>query len=167
VVSFTHLPLYPRKRAPSMYRIGGCVDPRDGLDDLEKKKFFTVPGPELQSLSRPACHQSLYRLRYPGSSQGRLYTEIFGSRNTNKRLLCVALINVRWICIIERPKRVKGWRHCGQFRIRRSLWCFIGRSRGNYLMNMTSEALTAMNINTEVFWDVKPRHSVDVSQRLG
>jgi hypothetical protein len=43
------------------------VDPRAGLDDLEKSKFLTPPGLELRSLSRPARSQSLYRLRYPGS----------------------------------------------------------------------------------------------------
>jgi hypothetical protein len=43
------------------------VDPRAGLDDVEKRKFLTLPGLELQPLSRPAHSQSLYRLRYPGS----------------------------------------------------------------------------------------------------
>jgi hypothetical protein len=43
------------------------VDPRGGLDDLENKKFLTLPGLELRPLSRPAHSQSLYRLRYPGS----------------------------------------------------------------------------------------------------
>jgi hypothetical protein len=36
VVSFTPLPLYPRERAPSIHFIGGWVDPRAGLDDMEK-----------------------------------------------------------------------------------------------------------------------------------
>jgi hypothetical protein len=44
------------------------VDPRDDLDDVEKRKLLALPGLELQSLGRPACSQSLYRLRYPGSS---------------------------------------------------------------------------------------------------
>jgi hypothetical protein len=43
------------------------VDPRAGLNDLEKRKFFTLPGLELLPLCRPARSQSLYRLRYPGS----------------------------------------------------------------------------------------------------
>jgi hypothetical protein len=43
------------------------VDPRAALDDLLKGKFLTLPGLELQPLSRPARSQSLYRLRYPGS----------------------------------------------------------------------------------------------------
>jgi hypothetical protein len=41
------------------------VGPRAGLDDVEKRKFFTLPGLELRSLGRPARSQSLYRLRYP------------------------------------------------------------------------------------------------------
>jgi hypothetical protein len=44
------------------------VDPRAGLDDVEKRKFLTLPGLELR-ICRPACSQSLYRLSYAGSSQ--------------------------------------------------------------------------------------------------
>jgi hypothetical protein len=40
------------------------VDPRDGLDDVEKRKFLTLQGLELRPVARS---QSLYRLRYPGS----------------------------------------------------------------------------------------------------
>jgi hypothetical protein len=43
------------------------VSPRAGLDDLEKRKYLTLPGLELRPLGRPACSQSLYRLRNPGS----------------------------------------------------------------------------------------------------
>jgi hypothetical protein len=59
------LPL--EKEPPSIHWIGGWVNPRAGLDDAEKK-FFTLPGLELQPLGHPARKQSLYRLRYPGSS---------------------------------------------------------------------------------------------------
>jgi hypothetical protein len=38
------------------------MDPRAGLDDVEKRKFLTLPGLELQPLSRRARSQSLYRL---------------------------------------------------------------------------------------------------------
>jgi hypothetical protein len=44
------------------------VDPRTGLDDVEKRKFLTLPALELQPLCRPARRQSLYRLRYDGHS---------------------------------------------------------------------------------------------------
>jgi hypothetical protein len=43
------------------------VDPRASLDDVEKRKFLTLPGLELRPLCRPAHSQSLYRTRYPGS----------------------------------------------------------------------------------------------------
>jgi uncharacterized membrane protein YkvI len=43
------------------------MGPRAGVDNLEKRKFFTLPGLELRLLGRPARSQSLYRLRYPGS----------------------------------------------------------------------------------------------------
>jgi hypothetical protein len=38
------------------------VGPRVGLDEVEKRKFLTLPGLELRSLGRPARSQSLYRL---------------------------------------------------------------------------------------------------------
>jgi hypothetical protein len=41
------------------------VDPRAGLDDVEKRKFLTLLGLQLQPLGRPAHSQLLYRLRYP------------------------------------------------------------------------------------------------------
>jgi hypothetical protein len=57
----------PGERAPGTHWIGGWVDPRAGVGDLEKRKFLTLPGLELQPLS-PAHSQSLYPLRYPGST---------------------------------------------------------------------------------------------------
>jgi hypothetical protein len=43
------------------------VEPRAGLDDVEKRKFLTLPGIELLPLGRPTCTQSLYRLHSSGS----------------------------------------------------------------------------------------------------
>jgi hypothetical protein len=43
------------------------LDPRSGLDDVERRQFFTLPVLELRSLGRLARNQSLYRLSYPGS----------------------------------------------------------------------------------------------------
>jgi hypothetical protein len=57
----------PGERAPGTHWIWGWVGPRAGLDNLEKRKFLTLPGLELWPLSRPARSQPLYRLRYPGS----------------------------------------------------------------------------------------------------
>jgi hypothetical protein len=59
--------LTPEERAPDTHWIGGWVDPRAGLDDLETK-FLSLPGLELRPFSRPARSQSLYRLSYPDSS---------------------------------------------------------------------------------------------------
>jgi hypothetical protein len=57
----------PGERASGTHWIGGWVDPRAGLDDVEKRKFFTLPGLELRPLSRQDRSQSLYRLCYPSS----------------------------------------------------------------------------------------------------
>jgi hypothetical protein len=48
---------------PGTHRIGCWVDPRASLDDVEKRKYLTLPGLELRPLGRPASSQSLYRLR--------------------------------------------------------------------------------------------------------
>jgi hypothetical protein len=45
--------LTPGERAPGTHWIGGGVDPRAGLVDLEKRKFLTLPGLELRP-RRPA-----------------------------------------------------------------------------------------------------------------
>jgi hypothetical protein len=43
----------PGERAPGTHWIGGWVGPRAGLDDVEKRKFLTLPGLELRPLGRP------------------------------------------------------------------------------------------------------------------
>jgi hypothetical protein len=48
------------------------VDLGVGLDDVEKRKFLTLPGLELRPFGRPARSQLLCRLRYPGSYSGAL-----------------------------------------------------------------------------------------------
>jgi hypothetical protein len=53
------------KKAPSTHCIGGWVDPRAGLDGVEKKKFVTLPGFELRPLGCPAHSQSLYDYATP------------------------------------------------------------------------------------------------------
>jgi hypothetical protein len=54
----------PGERAPGTHWIGGWVDPRAGLDDVEKSKFLTQPGLELRPLSRPAPSQSTLSADY-------------------------------------------------------------------------------------------------------
>jgi hypothetical protein len=46
--------LPPGERAPGTHWIGGWVNPRANLDDVEKKKILTLPGLELRLLGRPA-----------------------------------------------------------------------------------------------------------------
>jgi hypothetical protein len=44
----------PGERASGTHWIGGWVDLRAGLDDLEKRKFLTLPRLELRPFGRPA-----------------------------------------------------------------------------------------------------------------
>jgi hypothetical protein len=69
VVIFTPRPLYPGDGAHGTHWIGGLVNPRAGLDDMNKSKFLLPSGLELRLPGRPARSQSLYRLRYPGSKE--------------------------------------------------------------------------------------------------
>jgi hypothetical protein len=43
------------------------VDPRAGLDDVEKRIYLPLPGFDLRPLGLAVCSQSLYRLRSPGT----------------------------------------------------------------------------------------------------
>jgi hypothetical protein len=44
----------PGESGPGTHWIGGWVDPRACLDDVENRKFLTIPGLELRPLRRPA-----------------------------------------------------------------------------------------------------------------
>jgi hypothetical protein len=57
----------PGERPPGTHWIGDWVDPRADLDDMEKRKFLTLPGLQLRPVGRPTRSQSLFRLSYPGS----------------------------------------------------------------------------------------------------
>jgi hypothetical protein len=57
----------PGEIAPGTHWIGDWMDPRAGLDDVEKTKFLALPGLVPQPLGHPARSQSLYGLRYSGS----------------------------------------------------------------------------------------------------
>jgi hypothetical protein len=48
----------PGRIIPGTHRIGGWLDPRAGLDDVEERKFLTIPGLELRTHGRPARNQS-------------------------------------------------------------------------------------------------------------
>jgi hypothetical protein len=56
---FTPRPFYPEGTVPVTCWIGGWVDPRTSLDDMEKGKILALPGLELRSLGCPAPSQSL------------------------------------------------------------------------------------------------------------
>jgi hypothetical protein len=66
----------PGRLNPSTHWIGDWLDPRAGLDGVEKKKFLTLPGLALRLLCRLARSQSLYRLSYRGS-KGRCTSCVF------------------------------------------------------------------------------------------
>jgi hypothetical protein len=44
----------PLGKSPGTHWIEDWVDPRVVLDDVEKRKFLTLPGLELRPLGRPA-----------------------------------------------------------------------------------------------------------------
>jgi hypothetical protein len=50
----------PGERASGANWVGGWVDPRASLDDVEKRKFLIIPGFELRPIGRAARSQSLY-----------------------------------------------------------------------------------------------------------
>jgi hypothetical protein len=52
----------PGERASFTRWIGGWMDPRAGLEDVEKRKLLTLLALELRPVGRPALSQSLYRL---------------------------------------------------------------------------------------------------------
>jgi hypothetical protein len=62
VAGFTPLPIYIQgKSPPDTHWIGGWVEPRAGLGDVEMRKLSTLPGLELRPLGRPARSQSPYQ----------------------------------------------------------------------------------------------------------
>jgi hypothetical protein len=55
------------ERDPGTHWIGGLVDSRAGLKEVEKREFLILPGLEIRPLGHPTPRKSLYRLSYPGS----------------------------------------------------------------------------------------------------
>jgi hypothetical protein len=74
---FTH-----EEKAPVTHCIVGWVDPRAGLDDVENRKFLTLPALEFRPLGHPVHSQSLYRLRYRSSYLYSVTTEKFLNGNS-------------------------------------------------------------------------------------
>jgi hypothetical protein len=78
----------PGERGFPTHWIGGWVDPRAGLDDMEDRKFLTLPGLEFRPLDRPARSQSLYRLRYNFTTDIILCQVIFRNRSFIVHIAC-------------------------------------------------------------------------------
>jgi hypothetical protein len=141
VVNFTPRPLYlpPGERSPSTHWMGGWVDLRDDLDDLETRKFLAIPGLELQPLGHPARSQSLYRLCYPGCDLRHLISYLITEPATTRYLmknlnisgqLQIGYVNCSvkwhievWLIVDVKLKRNRSildiipefaWRHWGQ-----------------------------------------------------
>jgi hypothetical protein len=53
----------PGERACGTHWVGGWVGPRASLDNVERRKFLTLPGLELRPVHHLARSQSLYRLQ--------------------------------------------------------------------------------------------------------
>jgi hypothetical protein len=70
------------------------VGPSVDLDELEKRKIFTLPGFELQPLDRPARSKSLYRLRYPGSLKGNVLKQMYFNVN-DENAMTLQHLNLR------------------------------------------------------------------------
>jgi hypothetical protein len=67
------------------------VDFRDGLDDVKKRKFLTLPGLELRNLGL-ARNQLLYRLRCPGSILMHAFHKLFSLRQAEHYSSCYFMI---------------------------------------------------------------------------
>jgi hypothetical protein len=65
-------------------------------------KFLTLPGPEPRPLSRPAGSQSLYRLRYPGST-GRCLVHIYVRGWVDPRVI----VRLEWLGQLKKIR----WSH--------------------------------------------------------
>jgi hypothetical protein len=80
-LSASHLGRFtPRERAPGTNWIGSWVDPRADLNDLEKRKFLTLPGLELRPLhlcSYDYILNAVYVLFYPHQSWKEIGKKIF------------------------------------------------------------------------------------------
>jgi hypothetical protein len=70
------------------------MGPRTGLDDVENRKFLTLPGLELRTPYCPACSQSLFRLSYPGSSDECVEIKILNVHSLSSQVLKYEIFRV-------------------------------------------------------------------------
>jgi hypothetical protein len=87
----------PGEKAPGTHWIEGLVDPRAGLNDLEKRKFLTLSGLELRPLTRKARSQSLYRLCYPGSYLSLVLKSLLWSCQNSFRQSVLSNFNLNFL----------------------------------------------------------------------
>jgi hypothetical protein len=69
------------------------VDPRAGLDDMEKREFLTLLGLELRPLGLPTRNQSLYRLLYPGSTTDMSVVIYRFASTDDKSIILISLLS--------------------------------------------------------------------------
>jgi hypothetical protein len=60
MVSFKPQPLYPRGKNPFTHWIGSWVGPRAGLDEVQNKKFLTLPEHEPLPVVQPVASRYTY-----------------------------------------------------------------------------------------------------------
>jgi hypothetical protein len=88
--------LPPRERASSTHWIEGWVDPRAGLDNMQKWKFLILLGFELRPLGRPARIQSLYRLCYPDSTELPFFSKFHCSHAYSSHVKHDTVVKRQW-----------------------------------------------------------------------
>jgi hypothetical protein len=69
-------PLYPREKPPGTHWIEDWVDTRVGVNDMEKWKFLTLPGLELQPVGREALPSRYVRIMYKSYPRNRPWRPI-------------------------------------------------------------------------------------------
>jgi hypothetical protein len=98
----------PAALPPRTHWVGVWVGPRTGLDHVEKRKFLTLLGLELQPLSRPARSQSLYRLCCPGSYVWANFIVLKGCNRLGRR--CAFGRYLMRVYYSGHVKNKNGWR---------------------------------------------------------
>jgi hypothetical protein len=79
------------------------MDPRAGLDDVEKRKFLPPPALELRPLGRPFRSESLYRLSYAEKIKYKTNL-LLGFLITETKIRAPELNLRRSTCICPSPK---------------------------------------------------------------
>jgi hypothetical protein len=74
------------------------VGPRAALDDVEKRKFLTLPGLELQPVGRPASSKSLCPLSIPAPNKEVNYYH--HHHRHRRRRHCLDVINYLVLCSV-------------------------------------------------------------------